>query len=178
MGTKLEQTRQLVERVGVMRPSDLTTRGLPEDYLLRLYRRGELVRVGRGLYSAAGADMTEHHDLVEAVTRVPGSVVCLLSALRFHHLTTQNPHEVWLARARGAAMPRTDLPIRVLWTSEPAFSAGVEQHEVEGIELRVYSVAKTVASRLSSRSNTPNMFFGMAISPLGALHSGSDQPRS
>lgn len=152
MSTKLEQTRQLARRVGVLRPSNLTSRGLPEDYLLRLCRRGELVRVGRGLYSAIEADTTEHRSLVEAVTRVPGSTVCLLSALRFHGVTTQNPHEVWLARPRGAAMPQTDLPVRVLWFSEPAFSAGVERHKVEGIELRVYAVAKTVADCFKYRN--------------------------
>jgi predicted transcriptional regulator of viral defense system len=152
MGTKLDETRQLARTVGVLRPSDLTGHGLPPDYLLRLYRAGELVRVGRGLYSSPDADVTEHHDLVEAVTRVPGSVVCLLSALRFHGITTQNPGEVWLARARGAATPRTDLPVRVLWVSDPAFSAGVERHVIEGIELRVYGVAKAVADCFKYRN--------------------------
>jgi len=152
MDTKLEQTRKLAKRVGVLRPSDLRRHGLPEDYLLRLHRRGELIRTGRGLYSAAEADVTEHHSLVEAVTRVPGSTVCLLSALRFHGITTQDPHEVWLARPRGTARPQTDLPVRVFWFSKPAFSAGVEHHQAEGIELRVYSVAKTVADCFKYRN--------------------------
>jgi predicted transcriptional regulator of viral defense system len=152
MSTKLAQVRELTKRVGVLRPSDLGKHGLPEDYLCRLYRRGELVRVGRGLYSARDLDMTECHDLVEAVKRVPNSVVCLLSALRFHGLTTQNPHQVWLARARGAANPQAELSVRVLWFSEAAFREGVERHEVEGVELPVYSVAKTVADCFKYRN--------------------------
>jgi len=152
MDTKLERTRELARRTDVLRPRDLARHGLPRDYLLRLHQRGELVRLGRGLYASSEAGATEHRSLVEAVTRVPNSVVCLLSALRFHGLTTQNPYEVWLARERGAALPRTDLPIRVLWVTGEAFTEGAERHEVEGVQLPVYGVAKTVAGCFKHRT--------------------------
>ena len=100
MDTHLERTRELARRKGVLRPSDLSKRHLPRDYLFRLHRRGELVWVGLGLYACVEDGITEHHSLVEAVTGVPNSVVCLLSALRFHGRTTQNPYEVWPAGLR------------------------------------------------------------------------------
>src|SRR5256885_12819536 len=87
---------QVVQSAGVVRPRDLSDRGLDPKYLHRLYQRGLVERVGRGLYVAAGAEFTEHHSLAEAAKRVPAGTVCLLSALRFHEIGTQNPSEIWL----------------------------------------------------------------------------------
>lgn len=84
----------LLRAAGVLRPCDLSERGIDPKYLDRLYRRGLVQRVGRGLYRPAGAMVTEHHSLVEVAKRVPRGVVCLLSALRFHEVGTQSPFEV------------------------------------------------------------------------------------
>ena len=138
---------------GVLRSKDLAPLGIPRQTLARLHRRGELDRVGRGLYVLTGADVTEHHTLVEAARRVPHGVVCLLSALRFHDLTTQDPFDVWLAIEGKARRPEPEsIPLRVVYMSGDAFTGGVEAHELEGVEVRVYGAAKTVADCFKYRS--------------------------
>lgn len=150
---RTQQVLDLLGRVGVLRPRDLPRYGIPHTYVSRLHRRGLLDRPERGLYTLPDADTTEHHTLAEAAKRVPNSVVCLLSALRFHNLTTQAPFEVWLAIDTKARRPRTTaLPLRIIRASGQALSAGVEEHEVEGVPVRVYSPAKTVADCFKYRN--------------------------
>jgi predicted transcriptional regulator of viral defense system len=141
------------DHAGVLRPRDLDTRHIARQYLHLLHVRGLVNRVGRGLYVAAGADLTEHHSLAEASKRVPYSVVCLLSALRFHGLTTQNPFEVWIAIGPKARSPRSDsLRLRVVRFSGKALTSGIEQHSIEGVTVRVYRPAKTVADCFKYRN--------------------------
>jgi predicted transcriptional regulator of viral defense system len=112
-----------------------------------------LERVGRGLYVPAGAKITEHHTLAEAAKRVPAGVVCLLSALSFHRMTTQNPHEVWLAIDVKDRKPSADWPpMRIVRFSGSARTFGVERHTVEGVEVRITSRAKTVADCFKYRN--------------------------
>jgi predicted transcriptional regulator of viral defense system len=136
----------LVRRKGVLRPRDLEPLGVPRRVLSELTGRGILARTGRGLYSLADADVSEHHSLAQAAVRVPAGVVCLLSALRFHGLTTQNPGEVWVAIKPESRKPRSDQPpLRIVRFSGRPFSEGVERHRIDGVEVAVYSAAKTVA---------------------------------
>jgi predicted transcriptional regulator of viral defense system len=144
---------ELARARGVLRPKDLAPLGISRQTLARLHQRGVFDRVGRGLYVLVGADVTAHHTLAEAACRVPHGVVCLLSALRFHDLTTQDPFDVWLAIENKARRPESDaVPLRIVYTSGDAFTFGVETHEVEGIEVRVYGAAKTVADCFKYRS--------------------------
>jgi predicted transcriptional regulator of viral defense system len=143
----------MVQRAGVLRPRDLKVHGIPRVYLSRLCERGDLVRVGRGLYILADADISELHTLAEASKRVPHGVACLLSALRFHNLTTQAPAAVWVAIGSKARRPQVDYPtLRFVRFSAPALEAGVEEHSVEGVTVRVYSPAKTVADCFKYRN--------------------------
>jgi hypothetical protein len=152
-GAKTRAALELVRHRGMVRPRDLPPLGIPRDYLDRLRRRGLVDRVGRGLYAWPEADVGEHHSLAEAARRVPGGVVCLLSALRFHGLTTQAPHEVWVALPPKAWQPRIDFPrIRVVRFSGPALTTGVEEHTIEGTIVRVYDPAKTVADCFKFRN--------------------------
>ena len=138
----LEATR----RQGIVRPRDLARQRVSRADLARLARQGLVRKLGRGLYSASDAELTEHHSLAEAAKRVPAGVVCLLSALRFHGLTTQNPFEVWVAIGHKAWRPRSaEPPLRLVHMSGPAASAGIETHVIEGVHVRVFSAAKTVA---------------------------------
>jgi predicted transcriptional regulator of viral defense system len=110
-------------------------------------------QVGRGLYVAEGSRVTEHHTLVEATKRVPHGVVCLLSALRFHGLTTQAPHQVWMAIAHKARSPRADYPpMRIVYFSGEALSYGVKEKKLEGMIVRVFDPAKTVADCFKFRN--------------------------
>jgi predicted transcriptional regulator of viral defense system len=143
----------LARERGVLRPRDLARADLPADYLWRLYRKEKLERVGRGLYAFPGADLTEHHTLAEAALRVPHGVVCLLSALRFHNLTTQSPYEVWMAIDVKARRPKEKIiPLRIVRFSGEALTAGIEDHKVEGLSVKVYRPAKTVADCFKYRN--------------------------
>jgi predicted transcriptional regulator of viral defense system len=143
----------LARERGVLRPRDLVRAELPADYLWRLYRKKKLERVGRGIYAFPGADLTEHHTLAEAALRVPHGVVCLLSALRFHDLTTQAPYEVWMAIDVKARRPKEEIiPLRIVRFSGEALTAGVEEHGVEGVSVKVYNPAKTVADCFKYRN--------------------------
>ena len=151
--THADRLLDLARSRGVLRSKDLAPLGIPRQTLARLHRRGALNRVGRGLYVLADADVTEHHTLVEAARRVPHGVVCLLSALRFHELTTQDPFDVWLAIEGKARRPEPEsIPLRVVYMSGEAFTEGAETHEVEGVGVRVYGAAKTVADCFKYRS--------------------------
>jgi predicted transcriptional regulator of viral defense system len=137
---------RLARRAGVLRPRDLAAVGVPREYLRRLRDAGQLEQSGRGLYTLPTAEVTEHHSLAEACKRVPHGVACLLSALRFHGLTTQAPHEVWLAIDPKARKPVVDYPpLRIVRFSGAARTTDVETHRVEGVAVRVYGAAKTVA---------------------------------
>src|SRR6478736_341224 len=147
------KTRAFPGRQGILRPKDVAGQGISRTRILRLTKSGELERVGRGLYVPAGTRITEHHTLVEAAKRVPGGTVCLLSALSFHRMTTQSPHEVWLAIDVKARKPKTDWPpLRIARFSGDARTFGAETHDIEGVEVRIASRAKTVADCFKYRN--------------------------
>ena len=136
----------LAQRRGILRPRDLEPQGLSRETLRRLTAAGDLERRGRGLYVAAGAALSEHEMFAAVSARVPHGVVCLLSALRFHELTTQNPSEVWLAIDRKARAPaERELPLRIVRFSGKARLKGIEEHDIDGVKVHIYNPAKTVA---------------------------------
>jgi predicted transcriptional regulator of viral defense system len=141
-----------IARRGVLGPRDVAG-GISRTALARLVEKGQLERVGRGLYVPANAKTTEHHTLVEAAKRIPHGVVCLLSALRFHEPGTQNPHEVWLAIDVKARKPKVDWPpIRIVRFSGEALQFGIEEHKLEGLSVRITSREKTVADCFKYRN--------------------------
>jgi len=147
------QIVKLVRRKGLLRARDLRPLAIPRRHLTRLVAEGVLLRSGRGIYALADAAASEHRSLAEVCARVPAGVVCLLSALRFHSLTTQNPWEVWLAITPASRKPRIDHPpLRIARFSGPAFREGVDHHRIEGVDVKVYSPAKTVADCFKYRN--------------------------
>jgi predicted transcriptional regulator of viral defense system len=140
------------------RSQGVTTRevvaaGIHRQALSRLVRAGQLERVARGLYCRAGHSVTESHGLVIACTVVPQGVICLLSALQFHGLGTQLPHQVWIAIDRRAHRPALEFPpLRVVRYTGAALTEGVGLHRREGRTVRVYSVAKTLADCFKYRN--------------------------
>lgn len=147
------RTLDLMRGRGALRPRDLDPHGIPRHYLHLLHADGAVERVGRGLYVPAGADLSEHHTLAEASARVPHGVVCLLSALRFHGIGTRLPFQVWMALDEKAWQPRVDHPpLRFVRFSGSAWRYGVERHLVEGVPVRIYSPAKTVADCFKYRN--------------------------
>ncbi|MBV9483458.1 MAG: type IV toxin-antitoxin system AbiEi family antitoxin domain-containing protein [Acidobacteria bacterium] len=151
--SKVEQVARLVRKAGVFRPRELDRVGIPRQYLRQAKDRGLVRQVGRGLYAVEGRRVTEYHTLVEATKRVPHGVICLLSALRFHGLTTQAPHEVWMAIGHKARRPRADYPpLRIVHFSGEALSFGVKERKLEGMIVRVFDPAKTVADCFKFRN--------------------------
>lgn len=141
-----ERALELLSKRGVARSKELEAAGVSRTQISRLVRRGVIERVGRGLYRDPRAELSELADLAEVARRVPDGIVCLLSALRFHRLTTQNPFEVWLAIDHKAWRPRIEHPpLRLVHLTGPALEEGVEVHDVEGVPVRVFGAAKTVA---------------------------------
>lgn len=144
--TPTERLIKLARRRGVLRVSDATSHGIHHEYLRRLTAEGVLIRSGRGLYVVANRSLDANHTLAEAARRVPGAVVCLVSALRFHELGTQSPRQVWMAIEPKARKPEVEAPpIRFVRFSGAAMTEGVERHTIDGVSVRIFSAAKTVA---------------------------------
>jgi len=153
MPKPFQKIMHYVSQHGIVRPRDIEAIGLPREYLLRLHRQGKVVRSSRGLYSLPDAAITERHSYAEVARRVPGSVFCLLSALAFHEITTQSPASVWIALPKGTRRPAISTPsLRVVRLSGLSLTEGIENHKVEGVPIRVYSVAKTVADCFKFRN--------------------------
>lgn len=151
--TMKERALALAKARGVVRARDFTAAGIARTYIQRLCREGFLVRAGRGLYQAADAEIETPHSLVEASRALPHGVVCLLSALQFHGLTTQTPHEVWMMIGSKKWVPKKPpVSLRIIRATGAALSDGVELHEIEGIEVPIYSAAKTVADCFKHRN--------------------------
>ena len=151
--THADKILDLVSKAGVLRPRDLDALGIPRTYLSRLQAAGKLQRIGRGLYVLPDSEVSEHRSLAEACKRVPKGVVCLISALRFHELTTQAPFEVWLAIGEKAWRPRVDYPpLRIVHFSSAALQSGVEKHQIEGVTVPVFNPAKTVVDCFKYRN--------------------------
>lgn len=143
--TKRDQLLRLFRKIRVLRPRDVECIGISRTCLNRLLAEGILDRPSRGLYVLSNDRPTEQRSLVEAALIVPRGVICLLSALRFHGLTTQAPFEIWLAIDRKSRCPKSGaLPLHVVQFSGRALVYGVQRHTLEGVRVNIYSAAKTV----------------------------------
>ncbi len=145
--------RKAFEKSSVLRSRDLESFGIWRATLSELVKQGDITRVGRGLYMLNDGEIGENHTLAEVGKRVPKGIVCLLSALRFRGLTTQQPHEVWLTIGRKDREPRLDhLSLRIIRSSGEALQAGQEEHLIEGVKVKIYCRAKTVADCFKFRN--------------------------
>lgn len=142
-----EQAKALFrEHGGVLSTAAALRLGIHPRTLYALRDQGELERLGRGFYRLADLPPLGDPDLVTVALKVPKGVVCLISALAFHELTTQIPHVVDLALPRGAERPRLDYPpLRLFWFGPAAYHEGIQQHARDGISVRIYSPEKTLA---------------------------------
>ena len=166
--SKAEKLLEKVKHMGILSARDLKAQGIPREYLWQLQRKGLLERAGRGIYRQLNWEVTENHSLVEAAQRVPRGVICLLSALRFHDLTTQMPFKVWVAIDHKAHRPNSTrdehlTPLVIVRFSGEALTQGVEEHKLEGVTVKIYSPAKTVADCFKYRNK---IGFDVAIEAL------------
>jgi predicted transcriptional regulator of viral defense system len=151
--TGRQRALRLIEEHGLARPKDLEARGITRAQLSRLVREGLVLREGRGIYVVAHHAPTAEHTLAQVAKRVPVGIFCLLTALRLHGLTTQSPAQVWVALPEKARRPRLEYPrLRIARFAGEALTEGIEKRRVEGVTLRVYSAAKTVADCFKYRN--------------------------
>ncbi len=144
---------ELARHQRVLRAADVRQKGWQSQLLQSLHQAGKLRRVARGLYSLPDAELTEHQGALEVCQRVPKAVLCLLSALQFHELGTQMPHEVWIALPEGTQTPALGHPpVRVARLRGAAYSEGIETMASQGVSIRVYSAAKTVTDCFKFRN--------------------------
>jgi predicted transcriptional regulator of viral defense system len=149
----IQQVLRLVRKAGVLRPRDLDAHGIPRQYLVRMCKSGQLERPDRGIYVVSGAGGGSRQSLAEVCKRIPQGVVCLLSALRFHELTTQEPFQIYLAIGTKARLPKINYPpLRIVRFSGPALKTGIETHILQGVRVPVTVPACTVADCFKYRN--------------------------
>lgn len=150
---RTKQVLDIARKKGIIRASDIEAAGISRNYLYILCKAGQLLKTARGLYTLPDAPVTEHSAFAEVAKRVPNSIVCLISALSFHGLTTQIPHEVWIAVPRSSWRPDIEYPpLNLTYVSGDAYLFGVREHDINGVAVKVYSPAKTVADCFKFRS--------------------------
>jgi predicted transcriptional regulator of viral defense system len=138
---------------GLLKTAQAKRLGLAETTLARMLEAGLLVKESRGLYRLAGNPPLNNPDLVQVALRVPAAVISLISALAFHDLTTQIPHKVYIALPKSVKRPRLEYPpLDVVWLTDKAYQAGIAEHRLDGVPVRIYSPAKTVADCFKFRN--------------------------
>ena len=131
---------------GILRASTAIELGVPKHVLYEMVKTGELVREAQGIYRLSETDPLGNPDLVNLSLRVPRAVFCLISALYFHELTTQIPHQVYFALPRDVKTPKIQVPpINVFHFSKESYLAGIVEHELDGVKVKIYDREKTVA---------------------------------
>lgn len=139
---------------GVMRTGAALSAGMHPDTLYRLVAEGRLMRLARGLYRLSTAEEFSNPDLAVVAVKAPEAVVCLISALAYHGLTTQVPRMVHLAVPRGkyAALRLRSPPVKVYRFDPTTFNEGIEVHRIDGVDLRIYGVSRTLVDCFKYRN--------------------------
>ncbi len=138
---------------GILRTTDALRAGIHPATLYSLHKDGKIEKLSRGVYKIAGRPQLSNPDLVKVATRIPNGVICLLSALSFHDLTTHIPHEVDIALPSGAEQPRLEHPpFRAYRFRGKSFTEGIETHSIDGVQVRIYSTEKTLADCFKFRN--------------------------
>jgi predicted transcriptional regulator of viral defense system len=141
------------EKGGILRMSEAVEAGISRKTLYAMRDDGVLEVLSRGLYRLASLPGLEAPDLVAVSARIPSAVICLISALAYHELTTQIPRAVDVALPRGTEKPRLDLPpINAYWFSDEPYRAGVETHRIDGVDIRIYCAEKSIADAFKYRN--------------------------
>ena len=144
---------QLFKTSPLLRSRDIENTGIKRITISRLVSAGKIRRLGRGLYCLPDYRPNEHGDFALIATRIPGVLICLLSALRYHGLTTQAPSEVWIALDRNTRTPRFDFPnLRVVRFGHEALTYGMETKTIEGVKIRITTIEKTIADCFKYRN--------------------------
>ena len=151
--TQRELAHALLQERGIMRLRELRDAGVTAAAMSRMERAGDVLRLARGVYQLPDAELDPNHSLAEAAKRLPKGVICLVSALAFHGLTDQLPQRVWMAIGKKDWAPkRNGMPVRVVRFTASLLAECVETHVIEGVPVKVFGVARTVADCFRHRS--------------------------
>ena len=153
MKAQEEKLLKLIKKSRILRARDILSNGIHQQTLCRAYNKWLIAKAGRGLYTVHTYEPSAYHGIIEIAKLVPDAVICLTSALSFYEIGTQLPAEIWIALEKGKVPPRiTYPPIRVVHFSGMSYSEGVERNYIEGVDVKVYSPAKTVADCFKFRN--------------------------
>ena len=137
----------------IIRSYELNDLGVSREVLRRMVENGEIIQLGRGIYSYSETELNEHSQLAEVSKRVPNGVICLISALRFYNLTTQIPFEIWIAIEKNRWKPQVNYPpLQVIHLSGAGFHEGIVHHSIDGVKSPIYNIPKTVVDCFKFRS--------------------------
>jgi predicted transcriptional regulator of viral defense system len=140
-------------RGGMLKTGEALRAGIHPRTLYEMHRSGILEQLTRGLYRLADLPQLGNPDLVSVSLKIPNGVICLISALAYHEITTQVPHEVYVALERGTKPPRLSRPpIRIFWFSGQAFTIGIRTYKIDGVPVCIYSPEKTIADCFKYRN--------------------------
>jgi len=158
---KEETTRKALsifkEHQGWLKTQEAINLGISPRTLYALRDAGLVIRESRGVYRLADKEFGENQDLIIVAQRIPKAVIALLSALSFHGLTTQIPHQVYVSIPNHAEKPRlTYPPVHIVWLSAASYLSGIEEHHIEGVPIKIYSAPKTVADLFKFRQKMGN----------------------
>lgn len=152
---KTQELLLFINRAKICRSRDAVKRGFTRTEIAALLKTGKIERLARGMYQVSGAPVLPNQSYVELAIRSPNAVICLLSALQFHNITTQLPNEIWCAIEGTTRAPNISYPrLRIVRFVGKAYSQGIEEHVIAGTKIKVYSVAKTVADLFRFRNKT------------------------
>lgn len=157
---------------GMLATKEAISAGIHPRTLYAMRDEGVVEQISRGLYRLSSLPPLSNPDLVTVSTRIPKGVICLISALAFHRLTVEIPHEIYVALEPGTEKPRIDYPpIRIFWFSGKAYSEGIETHKLDGVKVPIYGPAKTIADCFKFRNK---IGLDVALDALKSYHNRSD----
>jgi predicted transcriptional regulator of viral defense system len=150
---KIEQILKIAEQNGIIRSHDIEKAGISRNYLYKMCKDEQLIKLSRGLYMHPDMPESENLNIIEVAKKIPNAVICLISALTFYEVTTQISHEVWIAIPKGAWRPCIDYPpLNITFVSEPAYSFGIQEQTINGVTVKIYSLEKTIADCFKFRN--------------------------
>jgi predicted transcriptional regulator of viral defense system len=151
---KIEQAKDIFRKHGgILRTTEALKEGIHPRILYFMRDHNDIEVLCRGTYRLAELEPIDQQDIVTVASKVKSGVICLISALSFHEITTQIPHEVYVAISRTMAYPRLKYPpTRFFRFSDEAFRAGIEIHKISGIEVKIYSPEKTIVDCFKYRN--------------------------
>lgn len=154
LDTQAERARGLLAQHGMMRASELAAVGVAGTTIARLLADGMVLRLSRGLYQLADADLDAHHDLAEASKRAPKGVICLISALAYHELTDQMPRKVWMAIGLKDWTPAEHGPrLRIVRMSDRLLQSDIETHMIENVSVSMFTIPRTLVDCFRHRKS-------------------------